>query len=521
MHGPEAIRIHAFGGGTDPLAQLPITQQVVFVRGYLADLGATTVLEEPQYFDRDYLAEFSAFYAVSAAGYSNVCRRLHFFSGDLLTRADLEAAAGMAQEGATGLQQRYLGFIVLRPIPQAPLGRTVLQWYPDKTPNTPRVVKPSRRYSVHVAGLRLTVTSLAWQQQDTGVGACATVGLWTMMHSSAFDDSHAIPTTADITLSAHNKASLGGRVFPSTGLQLFQIAEAIKAWNLSPLIVQGDIGYKTKSGLQYAAFNHGRFSATCAAFIRSGYPVLIIGSMGVNFHAMCAGGFRSTGNPTITPKTTEIQDSWITHIYAHDDNIGPNTKFRIAVGSSKEAILKLDSPPPVHARQGLNLPVITYDDFVPHTIVVAVHNDLRSSVDAVHIAALKMANLIGNSANTLLESTGAAARGITTSARFVRLAEYLGVELHHLLGANAAVLSKARLALVEKVRPMSLHIGLVRIGDDKSVPLMDILYDTTDSDRNHPVFANVAYSDLARQAEKLAFATASPKVELGIPIDAY
>jgi hypothetical protein len=68
---------------------------------------------------------------------------------------------------------------------------------------------------------------------------------------------------------------------------------------------------------------------------------------------------------------------------------------------------------------------------------------------------------------------------------------------------------------------MSLHLGVVRIGDDQSAPLMDILYDTTDSDRNHPVFANVAYSDLARQAEKVVSGTAGAKVDFGVAIDAF
>ena len=127
MHGPSALGLHQFGAA-DPLAFLPQTDQVRYVRGYLADLGATSVLEEPSYFDRDYLAEFSAFYAVSAAGYSNLCQRLHFFSGPLIGRPDIEAATTGDPALTAALQARYLGFIVVRPFPQAPLGRTVLKW---------------------------------------------------------------------------------------------------------------------------------------------------------------------------------------------------------------------------------------------------------------------------------------------------------------------------------------------------------------------------------------------------------
>src|SRR5262245_10104943 len=127
MHQPAPLRIIQFGAG-DPLETVKCAgAQVRYLRGYLADLGATSILEEQNYFDRDYLSEFAAFYGTSASGYPNVCRRLHFFSGSALTRAEIEEAAGSA--GPHTLSERYLGFVVLRPIPQACLGRTVLRWY--------------------------------------------------------------------------------------------------------------------------------------------------------------------------------------------------------------------------------------------------------------------------------------------------------------------------------------------------------------------------------------------------------
>ncbi len=139
------------------------------------------------------------------------------------------------------MQDGYLGFVVLRPIPTARLGRTVLAWYPDPHERTtPRVTKPSRAYDCHIAGMTLRVNGIAWQQQDTDVSACATVALWSMLHSSAFDAHHAIPTTADITRYAHRTASLGSRVFPSDGLTVEQAGEAIKESGLEPEIVAGD-----------------------------------------------------------------------------------------------------------------------------------------------------------------------------------------------------------------------------------------------------------------------------------------
>jgi hypothetical protein len=517
MHSPTPLVIAPFGSG-GPLAARQTTQ-VDYLRGYLADLGAATIVEEQSYFDRDYLSEFAAFYGVSASGYSNLCRRLHFFSAPI-TRSDLESAAGGDAARLQALQHHYLGFIVLRPIPQAPLGRTVLKWYVDQEPATPRVTNPSRRYVCNIAGLQLSVDGLAWQQQDTGVGACATIGLWTMLHSSAFDDHHAIPTTAEITRSAHEKASLGARVFPSTGLSIFQVAEAIKAWDLSPLVIEGDLN---KSGSEIG-FTKDRFAATCAAFIRSGYPVLLLGTLRTagsqdGFHLTCAVGFRASGNPSIATNATEIQDSWIHHIYVHDDNIGPNVRFEIATGSQKEAVLRLSAPPASTARQALNLAPLSYGEFVPLRLVIAVHNDLRTSADALYRAALTAGTYMCGTANALRSVAGQAEQGVIVSARFMRLWEYLKREVQNLLATNPSLLARVRLDLVEKVRPMSLHIGVVRIGDASSSPMMDIFFDTTDSDLNHPVFANVAYSLLARRTQEVF--SQNFGVDLGVPIDAF
>ncbi len=53
---PKKLEIHKFDKAS-PLHKLPDFRQKNYLIRYLADLGAQTVLEEPNYFDRDYLAE--------------------------------------------------------------------------------------------------------------------------------------------------------------------------------------------------------------------------------------------------------------------------------------------------------------------------------------------------------------------------------------------------------------------------------------------------------------------------------
>lgn len=521
MHNKaQPYNIHKFGTN-DALTKLPSSTQQKYLLCYLAELEAVSVLEEPNYFDRDYLAEFSAFYSTSTRGYSNLCRRVHFFNINV-TRDKIRRAASGSARVLKILQEAYLGFVIIRPIPSTPLGRTVLRWYDEQFPSTPRVTSPSRPYHVHFTGITLTVTGLAWQQQDSAVGACATVGLWSMLHSSAFDDHHAIPTTAEITQAAHKRASLGARIFPSGGLTIYQICEAIKEQNLSPVLMEGDI--KNSSG-HIIGFGKERFSSSCAAFIRSGYPVIIIGTRGSEGHAICVVGFRSPPS-NVGSSLIELQDANIRYLYIHDDNLGPSVRFSIEEildddgdedtpnddggedtpddGGENNILpivaLRPDAPPPRKPNPSVTCPTDNFVDFIPKQILVAVHNDLRTYPDNLHKAGLRHAIRLNNILLPVAAQLGAEPDTLVISTRFVKLAEYLGTELSTTLsvkpsisGKDRPILGRVRLMLSEKVAPMSLHIGLVRIGKQDSSLSIDILYDTTDSDINHPIYATVIY----------------------------
>lgn len=478
------IRISPFGP-KDALGQLECPQ-AAYLRCYLSDMGCSTVVEEAVYFDRDYLSEFSAFYGTSTRGYSNRCRRVHFF-GLQFGRATLRKALQGDERAVQELQGSYMGFAVLRPIAAAPLGRTVLRWYPDQTPSRPRVVS-SRAYTCHLAGLPLTVEGLAWQQQDSGVGACATVALWSMLHSSALDDSCAIPTTASITEAAHRTASMGDRVFPSTSLKLPQMLEAIKELGLAPAVVDGDL--KTGSASRaIAEFSVERFSVFSAAMIRSGYPVLLIGSINGQGHAVCLVGFREAPSHSAAPGDLEMQDAATPFVYVHDDNLGPNVRFEIRSGAGGRVELHPSAPTPLYSGPPLPDPAAGYGPIVPHALVCAVHRDLRLGPLELHRVGRRAARAVQLQ---LVDRATKLNPGLTFSTRFTRVADYLSRDLAAVLGEPSRALATARFGLVERVSPMSLRIGVVRIGIG-SQRLLDVLLDTSDSNRQLRSFGTVTY----------------------------
>lgn len=475
MASGRPLRLTQFGAG-DPLDEFAELTQAKYLRTYLSHLKAATVVEEHAYFDRDYLSEFAAFYATSARGYPNTCRRLHFFASEV-TRASLRAAVGGSPRVRARLQKDYLGFVVVRPIRAAPFGRTVLRWFPEHTLATPRVTDPQRTYTAHLAGIPLKVDGIAWQQQDMGVSACATVATWSMLHSSAFDDHHAIPTTADVTRFAHRTASLGDRIFPSRGLNVHQLCEAIKEARLAPMIMVGD-----EDSPYQPRFTRERFSSSLAMLVRSGYPTLVLGNLEkTGLHAVCAVGFREAAPPAAASGAVEMQDRDVRFVYVHDDNLGPNVRFEV-IDHGGFAALKTSPPAGSSPTKSATA---SYPIFVPFQLVTAVHEDLRTAPDELNEAAGTTAGLMA------IALTGSGGKGgFTVSTRFCKIASFIDRVLGQTL--KGAPLARTRLAMHERVGPMSLHVGLARIGYGAR-PIVDILYDTTDSDRNLRAFCHVVY----------------------------
>ena len=452
------------------------------------------------YFDRDYLSEFAAFYSLSSRGYSNTCRRLHFFSSDV-SRDLFISAVSNEERVKSQLADTYLGFSVIRPIPATPLGCTVLRWYPAKAQESRRITDPCRLYHCHVAGLTLSVMGLAWQQQDSAVGACATIGLWSMLHSSSFDNDRSAPTTAQITRAAHRAAVNGSRVFPSEGLTIIQLLEAIKRYRLAPFAISGDVlpnafSSNNQSIQLRAGFSKERFSSICASFIRSGFPVLAIGlSVGVGRHAVCITGFRELSPGSIEPSAVKAADESIQHLYIHDDNLGPNVRFAVSTRSQFGQVILIADPPEGKRKGSNKSPTLGHPHFIPQQLVVCTHEELRTSPDKLNGKGLEIGAAFAHEMNRLLTLADRDRRGVFYSCRFMLIRDYLGKELGSMFPgeASGALLGRIRMELTECVVPMSKYVGVVRISLQDATPVLDVLFDTSDSDLNHPVFAHLSF----------------------------
>lgn len=288
---------------------------------YFAEIGVRTILVEHAYVDHDYAEDHAEYYVRCFKHYKRKCTRLHFFKF-VFSAEDFRSLVGGEKTplSANGLQENYLGFVVVKPLPKTIIGRTCLTTYPHQGR---RFFPIERTYTANLFGIRLKVDkSLAFQEQDTVVAACATSALWSVFQGTGMLFQHAIPSPSAITKAAteHITDSTRTRAFPSAGLDAIEMARAIKHIELEPYAIKVTNEYILK-GTAYAYLKMGipmilGFPIYDSSVVPHGYR---------GKHAVALTGYSlPNGNPVPFGKRNfKLKAIKIDKFYAHDDQIGP------------------------------------------------------------------------------------------------------------------------------------------------------------------------------------------------------
>jgi len=353
-----------------------------YVGGYLAELGVQALLVEEPYVDRHFLDEYATYYSRSFRAPAPRCRRLHAFR---LADACLSALLDRAHEGIDELreaeavlQSAYRGFVVVRPLRGAEIGRTVLSTYEHGGRRHYQVVRP---YRAHVGGLKLDVHGLAYQQQDGGTSVCASIALWSALQMVAHMSGHRTPTPPEVTYAAKSP-------FPAThGLDLHQMATAIT-----------NLGYA--ADLLVPGSNRARFRANVVSALRSHLPVVlcVVDQDEANAHAVTVTGYSEPLTPLdilipraeqLQPDTLATEDASVRVIYVHDDNLGSHVHYELF-----DSPLKYDGDPALMLRRGRSTSddtatVLPADCYVSFALVPKPRN-LRMSLETLQLYAIEL-----------------------------------------------------------------------------------------------------------------------------------
>ncbi|TCW72854.1 hypothetical protein [Burkholderia sp. SRS-25] len=320
--------VQCFANGSKFISQDAVRAKKhrVYFEEYFQALGAATIVVECNYVDRDYLEDYAAYYDRCFQDYPRRTQRLHFFREAFDEAGFQSVLDGSAQQHLTEerLRASYLGFVVVKPLPATIVGRTCLVAYPAD--NGRRNFPILRTYAVHLFGIVLEVESLAYQEQDSVVAACATSALWSCFQGTGKLFQHMIPPPVEITNWAgdhmpENLLAASARAFPNNGLTATQMAYAVRRVGLEPSVV----GAQTRYGLNSVAY----------AYLQGRLPMLLACQFFENLttaqpspvggHAIALTGF-SLGDPVATPQGPTgflLRASRIDKLYGHDDQVGP------------------------------------------------------------------------------------------------------------------------------------------------------------------------------------------------------
>lgn len=345
---------------------------LVFFEGYFKDasIAAKTIVVEWEYIDHDFLEDFAAYYVRCFEDYDRKCARLHFFSQEF-TEEDFRVLLGGDETNLTPkqLQDSYLGFIVTKPLPHAFVGRTCLKTYGDDGGRRRYLnVRPCK---ASLFGVELTVDSLAFQQQDQVVSACATSALWSAFHATSNLFLHSLPSPVEITRQAAEHSPVRSRVFPHTdGLQVEQMASAIRRVGLEPLYVQGDPNDPDEPGNVRVTSRVLRSSVY--AYSSAGIPLVLLTGLvdaeghHLGNHACTVTGFSLGAEPALTDPRTVLCSDRIDKLYVHDDQVGPFARMALTEVEGQHVL-----------TTSWGLPSLQNVVAVPFALLVPLYNKIR------------------------------------------------------------------------------------------------------------------------------------------------
>lgn len=276
---------------------------------HVLGLGAAyAVLEEP-YTDVDYSADYQAIYAGAFKPYPRHTERLHLFSRDV---SDILEASFKDQAEAS-FDDDYLGFVVIRPISQGPIGRTVLR-FPKFDDLIVRCAARAK-FRSHIAGAELEIVGAPFIQQETKVGACAQAAIW--MAGLAVHSRHRTPryTMADITrLATTPTDAVLSQALPagSDGLNPAHMIRALSGMGHQPL-------FEVLKHSGAGGDPEGGAADKVLRYLDSGLPVIL--NLEPLMHAVTAVGYVEAPGSAATKGDT--YEAFARALLVHDDQRGP------------------------------------------------------------------------------------------------------------------------------------------------------------------------------------------------------
>lgn len=285
-------------GGSSPV--------VLSIIRHLRAVQTRSYLLETRYIDRDYSADYRRFYSQTFKTYERHCQRVHFFAEDIAPIIGNPVWLKRVEALQATSRRSYRGFCVIRPLPGAPIGRTVLQATAPAQAGFDSVVTCRADVRANLLGAELDVSGTSFMQQDSRLGACAQIAIWVGARHMHQRYKYNWLSVADITRLAAPTTPEEATSIPA-GSDFLTSERMIRAIN--------------EMGFQPLCFDGPNIGANILPYVESGLPVILgmqesSGSLG---HAVTV-----VGRIFARLKTPSNQAfDYIPAFIAHDDQAGP------------------------------------------------------------------------------------------------------------------------------------------------------------------------------------------------------
>lgn len=456
--------------------------QVRYLQAYLHhdEIRARTMVVEHPYVDRHYLQEFVGHYATMLQAVPNSTTRIHLFSKAydesawtaLIERAD---ESGI-QEVEAELRASYLGYVVVRPLPACPIGRTALVTY--RAVSSRKYAPAHTNHEVHLHGLTLSVEALPFQQQDQALGACATTALWSALARVMRADGGRAATPLEVAQAV--PGARGSLVASPEGLNFDEMRGAIRG-----------LGYQVHA-FQASHHANDEFLLALKTYVQSGIPVVLrIRVDGGDVHAVAVAGFRLHDDDqpardlSLRSHHYEAKSAGLSRLYVHDDRLGPYARF-VFVPPSEEEQIKADEngyPPLLRIAfqpDGAGFESYT-DSAIVESALVPLYPKIRTTATALLECATEYLPLVSSLAGDQRDA--------------LILDSFFALGGRYLRDLGKVLTDRERLGRFRREALLSRYVGVLRFSVGWEW-LVDLVIDTTDVLRGRhdspPILACVA-----------------------------
>ncbi|WP_417538195.1 hypothetical protein [Marinomonas sp.] len=447
--------------------------QIDYLYNYLSNLGCKSILMESDYVDRDYLEDYSRYYVKCFTRYGERCARLHFFRSEIDHKSFSETLDNYSGRTRKELNDAYLGFIVIKPLPKTFIGKSCFKIYSSITTNDKKKVL-SRKYKISLFGIPLELDTVAFQEQDKVVSACATTAIWTALQALDKMDSRQVPSCSEITLSAINHVNDSSNSFPNLGLSNKQILRALDIYGFKNHKI--NIDAKDSDG-------KATFISIVQSYIRSDLPII----MGTEVYDIEEDKVIKRDGHAVTILGFDDSNA----IYVHDDRVGPFAKATLYDVALLPQSIKFDGEDLNGATWCVALRnknsngdwVAESQILVPDSLVIPSYKKVRVASDAVE-----------NTCKALIEEYEEYYKHyeVVPPAITYDLSLQSLADIKNRIIKDRRVINKREILLSSAARFM--WVAVFRDNQDKE-PLFELLFDSTDIPQGNCYTGCIRYDD--------------------------